>query len=141
MTTDDTATTCTAAVTGAFLQCLATQDADGLGEFFADEVDWFVPGDPRATPWVGVRSRASEVPAYFRQLWSALVPGRSVVTVDAVLADGVEAAVFATFEHVAAPTGRPFRTGVALRLTVTGGRITRLHLHEDTATVAAAFAG
>lgn len=82
----------------------------------------------------------SEVPAYFRDLWSALEPGKSVVSVTAVVTEGDEAVIFAVFDHVAAPTGRPFHTDVALRLTVVDGAVTRMHLFEDTAATAAAFA-
>lgn len=139
MSTTSPADVTTTDITTAFLQRLGAQDADGLGELFADEVDWFVPGDPRLTPWAGRRSRRSEVPAYFRTLWAALEPGRSVVSVEAVVTAGDDAAVFAVFDHVAAPTGRPFHTEAALHLTVTAGKITRMHLHEDTAAVAAAF--
>ena len=132
--------TTTAEMTNTFLARLGAQDAEGLGELFAEEIDWVVPGDPVLTPWAGTRSRRTEVPAYFRELWAALEPGKSVVSVEAVVTDGAEAVIFAVFDHVAAPTGRPFHTAVAMRLTVTDSQITRLHLFEDTAAVAAAFA-
>lgn len=131
--------TSTAEITDAFLQRLGAQDAEGIGRLFAEEIDWLVPGNPALTPWAGPRSRRSEVPGYFRDLWAALMPGRSAVMVDTVVIDGEEAVVFATFDHVAALTGRPFHTDAALRLTVTDGAITRMHLYEDSAAVAAAF--
>ena len=121
-----------------FLGRLDAQDAEGLGELFADAIDWVVPGSP-ALPWVGRRSTKSEVPDYFRTLWSGLEPGGSVVSVEAVITDGDEGVVFAVFDHVAAPTGRPFHTNVAMRLTLMEGKITRMHLYEDTAAVTAAF--
>lgn len=127
-------------ITTAFLERLGAQDAEGLGQLFADEIDWVVPGDPQLTPWAGKRSSRSEVPEYFRALWGALEPGKSVVSVDALVTEGDEAVVFAVFDHVAAPTGRPFHTDVAMRLTATDGKITRMHLFEDTAATAAAFA-
>lgn len=129
----------TAETTGAFLERLGAQDAEGLGELFADDIDWVVPGDP-SLPWVGKRSHKSEVPDYFRTLWAGLEPGKSVVSVSTIVTDGEESVIFAIFDHVAAPTGRPFHTDVAMRLTVTDGKIARLHLYEDTAAVAAAFA-
>ncbi|MEV7800057.1 nuclear transport factor 2 family protein [Microbacterium foliorum] len=132
--------TTTAEITGAFLERLGAQDAEGLGALFAEDIDWIVPGDPDLTPWAGRRTHRSEVPAYFRDLWSALVPGKSVVSVTAVVTEGDEAVIFAVFDHVAAPTGRPFHTDVALRLTVVDGAVTRMHLFEDTAATAAAFA-
>ncbi|WP_439031051.1 nuclear transport factor 2 family protein [Gordonia terrae] len=130
----------TAETTTAFLEQLGAQNADALGELFAEQIDWVVPGTASLTPWAGKRSHRSEVPDYFRALWSALEPGKSVVSVGAVVIDGEEAVVFATFDHVAAPTGRPFHTDVAMRLTVVAGKITRMHLFEDTAATAAAFA-
>lgn len=131
--------TTTAETTNAFLERLGAQDADGLGELFAEDIDWVVPGSP-ALPWVGTRSQRSEVPDYFRTLWAGLEPGKSVVSVESVVTDGNEAVIFAAFDHVAAPTGRTFHTDVAMRLTVTNGNITRMHLFEDTAAVEAAFA-
>ena len=126
--------------TNTFLERLGAQDAEGLGELFAEEIDWVVPGDPELTPWAGRRSRKSDVPAYFRALWAALEPGKSIVSVESVVTDGDEAVIFAVFDHVAAPTGRPFHTDVAMRLTAAEGKITRMHLYEDTAATAAAFA-
>lgn len=111
-----------------------------MGALFAEDIDWIVPGDADLTPWAGRRTHRSEVPAYFRDLWSALVPGKSVVSVTAVVTERDEAVIFAVFDHVAAPTGRPFHTDVALRLTVVDGAVTRMHLFEDTAATAAAFA-
>lgn len=124
----------------AFLQRLGAQDAEGLGQLFADDIDWFVPGNTDLTPWAGKRTRNSEVPEYFRSLWAAVEPGRSVVSVEGLVADGESAVIFAVFDHVAVPTGRPFHTDVALRLTISEGKITRMHLFEDTAATAAAYA-
>lgn len=132
--------TTTTETTNAFLERLGAQDAAGLGELFAEKIDWFVPGTPALTPWTGARSHGSEVPGYFHALWAALEPGKSVVTVEGVIIDSDEAVIFAAFDHVAASTSRPFHTDVAMRLTVTEGKITRMHLYEDTAAVAAAFA-
>lgn len=126
-------------ITTTFLERLGAQDADGLGDLFADQIDWVVQGDPELTPWVGKRSTKSEVPEYFRALWEALAPGQSLVSVDGIVASGDDAVIFAVFDHVAASTGRPFHTDVAMRLTAVDGKITRMHLFEDTAAVAAAF--
>lgn len=127
-------------ITTTFLERLGAQDADGLGELFADDIDWFVPGDPALTPWAGKRTRKSDVPQYFQALWGALEPGKSVVSVESIVVDGDQAVIFAVFDHVAAPTGRPFHTDVAMRLTAIDGKLTRMHLFEDTAATAAAYA-
>ena len=122
-----------------FLQRLAAADADGLGDLFADSIDWRVPGDT-ALPWVGARSHRSEVPAYFRSLWTGLDTGKSIVDIDGILVDGEDAVLLAHFSHVAAPTGKRFDTDVAMRLTVSGDKLVRLHLYEDTWAVSRAFA-
>jgi ketosteroid isomerase-like protein len=121
-----------------FLQRLAAADADGLGDLFAESIDWRVAGNTEL-PWVGTRSHRSEVPAYFRTLWTGLEPGKSVVNLDGILVDGEDAVLLAHFSHVAAPTGKRFDTDVAMRLTVSDDKLVRLHLYEDTWAVSTAF--
>lgn len=121
-----------------FLQKLALADAEGLGELFAESIDWRVPGDEQL-PWIGTRSRKQEVPEYFRTLWTGLEAGKSIVEFDRMLVDGEDAVLLAHFSHMAAPTQKRFDTDVAIRLTVTDGKIVRLHLYEDTFAVARAY--
>jgi hypothetical protein len=123
-----------------FVQRLAAGDAEGLGGLFAEAIDWRVPG-AEELPWTGTRTRKSEVPGYFRTLWTGLEAGRSVVDFDSILVDGDDAVLLARFSHVAAPTGRRFDTDVSIRLTVRDGDIVRLHLYEDTLAVAQAYQG
>lgn len=128
----------TSEVVNQFLRLLGAQDAEGIGELFHDEIDWYVPGDPRL-PWTGKRSRREDVPPYFRTLWGALTPNASVVDVEAILVDGDNAAVFSQFSHIALATGRRFDTPSALYIVVRDERIEKLHLYEDTGVVGAAF--
>ncbi|MFF1695072.1 nuclear transport factor 2 family protein [Streptomyces sp. NPDC058257] len=121
-----------------FLHLLAAADADGLADLFADDIDWFVPGDS-SLPWTGRRTRREQVAAYFRTMWPVFVEGESESRIDQVLVDGDEAALFGRFTHTVKSTGRRFTTPVAFRLTVRGGRIERLHLFEDTLAVARAM--
>jgi uncharacterized protein len=130
--------TTTARVMATFLNRLGEQDAEGIGELFADQIDWFVPGS-RALPWTGPRSRREQVADYFRTLWSAFVPGRSTATVDKVVVDGDEAVVFSRFSHTVEKNGRRLETPAALRLTIANGQIIRMHLYEDTLAVDEAF--
>lgn len=121
-----------------FVQRLGVGDAEGLGALFTESIDWRVPGNEKL-PWTGTRSQRSDVPEYFRTLWTGLEAGKSIVDFDTILVDGNDAVLLAHFSHVAAPTGKPFDTDVAMRLTVNGDKITRLHLYEDTLAVAKAF--
>ncbi|MGC4942632.1 nuclear transport factor 2 family protein [Kribbella sp. DT2] len=121
-----------------FLTRLAAQDADAVGELFADDIDWQVPGNP-SLPWTGAREHGSDVPVFLRTMWSHFVEGRSEVRLDDIAVDGETAVVFAQLTHTAAPTGRPFTTAAALRFRVVDGQIVKLHLYEDTHAVSAAF--
>lgn len=121
-----------------FLEGLGAQDADGIQALFADDIDWFVPGNSEL-PWTGTRSRGFDVADYFRTLWAGLEPGKSIVALGKVLISGDDGVILAHFTHTAAPTGRVFETRVALHLTVAHGKIVSLHLYEDTLAVSKAF--
>jgi ketosteroid isomerase-like protein len=128
----------TAEVVNEYLRRLDERDADGVGELFAEEIDWYVPGHSEL-PWTDRRSRRAEVPEYLNTLWRHFEPGKSTATLEKVLIDGEDAAIFLDFQHTVVRTGRAFRTPVAMRLQVKGGRIVTMHLFEDTATVSNAF--
>lgn len=122
-----------------YLQKLGEQDVEGIVANFADEIDWFVPGD-QALPWVGRRTQRKEIKEYFPTLWSHLEPGESRVELHKIVVNGNDAVVLASFDHVVARNGRPFHTDVVMHVTVEQNRITVMHLYEDTLAVARAFA-
>lgn len=121
-----------------FLDRLGAQDAEGLEELFADEIDWYVPGSA-TLPWTGTRSKRTHVAEYFHTMWPAFVRGQSTAEPGTVVVDGADAVVFARFAHTVVATGRRFETPVAFHFTVVDGKITRMHLYEDTLAVSDAF--
>jgi hypothetical protein len=121
-----------------FMGRLGEQDADGIGELFADEIDWYVPGS-KALPWTGPRSRREHVAEYFRTMWPAFVPGQSTAAVDKVVINGDDAVVFSSFSHTVAKNGKKLNTPAAMHLTIANGQIVRMHLYEDTLAVHEAF--
>jgi hypothetical protein len=124
-------------VTG-FFGRLAARDPDGMAEHFAQDIDWYVPGDP-ALPWIGRRARRADVANYFRTMWPHFEPGKSTASVEKLIVSGNDAVMLGTFSHTAAGTGRSFTTPVAMHLAVAGGKIVRLYLYEDTWAVSKAF--
>lgn len=130
----------TAELVSAFLQRLDDGDAEGVGELFAEEIDWYVPGREEVS-WAGRRSRRAEVSEYFLTMWSHFEPGKSTATMDRILIDGSGAAVFATFEHTFIKSGRSLVNPMAMRLEVSDGEIVKMHLYEDTEAVSTAFFG
>jgi uncharacterized protein len=125
-------------IMASFMDRLGEQDAEGIGELFADEIDWYVPGS-ETLPWTGPRSRREHVAEYFRTMWPAFVPGQSTATLDKIVIDGDDAVVFSSFTHTVARNGRRLTTPAALHLTIADGQIMRLHLYEDTLAVYQAF--
>ncbi|MFJ4481517.1 nuclear transport factor 2 family protein [Streptomyces longwoodensis] len=134
--TTDTQTSRT--VAEKFLERLGRQDPDGIQELFSEEIDWYVPGSD-ALPWTGRRTRREEVAPYFSTLWQHLAHGQSKVVLERFLVDGSDVVLLAVFTHTAAPTSKEFTTPVAMHLAIEDGRIARMHLYEDTLTVAEAF--
>ena len=121
-----------------FLQALGSKDADGVGALFADEIDWYVPGNP-GLPWTGSRTRGSEVADYFRTMWPHFDPAKSTVELNKLVVSGEDAVIFATFGHTALSTGRSWVTPAVLHLVVADGKFVRMHLSEDTEAVTKAF--
>ncbi len=134
-----TSTYTTGEIVEALLERLGTQDADGAAELFAQDIDWFVPGDPDDLPWTGQRSRREHVPEYLRTLWANFVPGESSADIDKILVDGDEAVIFSTFKHKVEKNGNTLLVSTAMRIVVDGGKIVKMHLYEDTAAVRDAF--
>jgi uncharacterized protein len=121
-----------------FLDRLGARDAEGIGELFADDIDWFVSGS-QSLPWTGARSTREEVAEYFNTMWPAFVSGQSTATLETVVIGGNDAVIFVTFGHTVAKNGKRFTTPAALHLTVEKGQIVRMHLYEDTLAVYDAF--
>ena len=121
-----------------FLERLGRQDPDGIQELFCEAIDWHVPGSD-ALPWTGRRTRREDVAPYFTTMWPHFAPGRSTVVLERVIVDGGDVVLLAVFTHTAVVSGKEFTTPVAMHLVVEDGRIVRMHLYEDTLTVAEAF--
>ncbi|MGW1840553.1 nuclear transport factor 2 family protein [Streptomyces sp. NPDC002067] len=121
-----------------FVERLGRQDPDGIQELFAEEIDWHVQGSAEL-PWTGRRTRREEVAPYFTTMWPHFAAGRSRAELERVLVDGGDAVLLAVFTHTVAANGEEFTTPVAIHLAVEDGRIVRMHLYEDTLTVAGAF--
>ncbi|MDA0566720.1 nuclear transport factor 2 family protein [Streptomonospora sp. S1-112] len=126
------------AVAEKFLERLGRQDPDGIQELFSEEIDWHVPGSG-ALPWTGRRTRREEVAPYFTTMWPHFAHGRSKVVLERLIVDGGDVVLLAVFTHTAVTSGKEFTTPVAMHLAVEDGRIVRMHLYEDTLTVAKAF--
>ena len=130
----------TATIVAALLNRLEAGDATGVGELFAEEIDWYVPG-PDDLPWTGRRTRPEEVSEFFLTLMSQFKPDTSTTTLDRILIDGDGAAIFTTVERTFASSGLSFTNPMVMLLEVGDAKIVKLHMYEDTRTIANAYYG
>jgi ketosteroid isomerase-like protein len=116
------ALTDTRATVQEFFRRLGTWEADAVGELFADDVDWLVPG-ASSLPWVGRRARREEVPEHLTTMWSHFHTDQSTASIDRIVVEGEQAVGLGSFSHVANTTGRRSTTPVATHITVRQGCI------------------
>lgn len=128
----------TIALLKTFLERLNAHDADGIAALFSDQIAWYVPGN-KVRPWVGMGSRREHVARYFRTMWPYFEEGKTVVAPGNLVISGDDAVAFAAFTHTVESNGRSYQTQVALQLTISGSKIVRLNLYEDTWVVSGAF--
>ena len=117
---------------------LGKGDIDGALDVFADPVDMAVHGSP-LVPWLGRRSSHIQVVEFFSLIHNMCTPER--FEVEKIVVDGDEAVVLGEFAYLVNETGRIFESTFALRLTVSDGRVTRYHMHEDSYAIHLAFGG
>lgn len=122
-----------------FVERLGRQDQDGIQELFADQIDWYVPGSD-SLPWTGRRTRRDEVASFFTTMWPHYVTGESKVSLERIVVDDTDVILLGAFTHTIASSSRVFTTPSAMHLVVEDGRITRMHLYEDTLLIEQAFA-
>lgn len=108
-------------------------------DLFARDVDWDIPGDPNAVPWIGPRRDRAAVGVFYRELAAHLTPERFEVR--RLLADHEEAVAIGELASRVKATGRRMETPFAIVLTVRDGRIVRYRMLEDSHAVAVAASG
>ena len=122
----------------AFFSHVAEGELDRAIALFTDQVDWLIPGD-ESLAWTGARSRPAEIAEVLTTIGGLHVPGESVSEIRQILVDGSDAVVLGRIAHTTLGTGRRYDMLVAFHLTVRDGRITRLHMYEDSYLVSQAF--
>ncbi|NEY34918.1 DUF4440 domain-containing protein [Streptomyces sp. PRKS01-65] len=135
--TAQSVTDATRAVVQEFLSARVAGDTERLVELFADKVDWMLADNP-SVPWIRPRSTPTECAAQFTELMEHTVPEDMRASVETVLVDGSDAALFGHLSGTVRATGKTFEGPYALRLTVEDGRITRHHLYENSLSISQA---
>ncbi len=96
---------------------------------FADPVDWHIPGNEALAPWLGRRTRRSEIEPFFRLLGGSIDPVRAEL--QHVLVEGETAIATGEFASRMLATGKIFESIFFAHFTVRDGLIVRYRLLED----------
>ena len=105
-------------------------------ELFAEDVDWDIPGNLDAVPWIGPRHNREAVGNFYRELYEQLIPER--FEIHRILSDADTAVVLGELASRVKATDRLIETPFAFVLTVKHGKIVRHRMMEDSQAVAAA---
>jgi len=114
-----------------FFASIASGDLDRAMSLLTEDVDWLIPGN-ESLPWTGRRTRREEIPEVLAIIGGLHVPGESEAETYKTLVDGPDAVRLGRIAHTVKSTGARYNMLVAFHLTVTAGRISRLHMYEDT---------
>jgi ketosteroid isomerase-like protein len=115
-----------------YMQALAKRNTSEVLAFFAPEVDWYIPGDEQAAPWLGRRNR-SGLQDFFQLLWNNTVPVSA--TISQVMDSGNDVIIAGEFSTRMLATGRIMESLFFIHLTIENGLITRYRLLEDSLAV------
>lgn len=123
-------------VTELFKQMSAGAEPSELAGYYAEDVDWFIPGNTAVVPWIGRKTGRAGVAEFFTQLRELTASGQFAV--DTILGDGDRCVVLGSLRTEVLATGRNIDSDFAFDVAIRDGLITRYHMFEDTWAVATA---
>lgn len=121
-----------------FFRRMGTREPEQIAALFADDVDWFIPGNQEVAPWVGRRGTRAEVADFYRLLFAAVTP--LGFELQHLLVDGEVAIATGEFASRMNRTGRVLESLFSIDFTVRDGRIVRYRLMEDSHAVVVSLA-
>ena len=112
-----------------FIQALAGRSLENLIPLFAEDVDWFIPGNQELAPWLGKRNTKEEVQEFFKLLWKNTEPVS--VQVDHILAEDNFAIIVGEFSTQMLQTGKTVSSIFSIHVTIENSLIARYRVQED----------
>lgn len=112
-----------------YLQALTARNLHVMHTLFANEVDWYIPGNSDVAPWVGRRKTKQEVMDFFRLLWKNTIPIGA--NIDHIFVDGKKAVISGDFKTGMLQTDKICDSLFFIQLTVENGVIVKYYLLED----------
>jgi ketosteroid isomerase-like protein len=114
----------------------AGSEPEEIAALFSADVQFEVPGDVGALPWIGCKTGRGAVSDFIRDTRSLLE--RVSFDVQGILADADRAVIFGDLVSKVNATGKMIESPFALILNVSAGKITRFQMLEDTFAVSRA---
>lgn len=112
-----------------FFKHLTSRDLPQLLSLFAEQVDWYIPGDADAAPWLGRRNNRAQVEDFYQLLWKNTQP--LTADVELLLTNENSAVITGTFSTKMLATNKVVNSPFSIQITFTDGLITRYVLMED----------
>lgn len=120
-----------------YLQVLSSRDMHAIQNFFAEEVDWYIPGNEDLVSWIGIRSTKDEILDFFDDLWKQTQPLSA--RIDHILVDGDIAVVCGEFSSKILRSGKILNSIFSIQLTIENNLITRYRFLEDSYALSEAY--
>jgi uncharacterized protein len=111
-------------------------EPDEIAELFSADIQFEVPGDVGALPWIGRWTGRAAVSNFIRDTRHLIERVR--FEVQGILADEGRAVIFGYLASKVNATGKMIESPFALILNVSDGKITRFQMLEDTFAVSRA---
>ncbi|MBV6688043.1 nuclear transport factor 2 family protein [Xanthomonas euvesicatoria pv. physalidis] len=109
---------------------------EAIAAMFSADLQWHIPGDPSALPWIGRRSGRGAVEAFVRD--SGTLMERIPFEVHDLLASNDRAVIVGELASRITASGKLIETPFTIVLTITGNEISHFLMLEDSFAVAAA---
>jgi ketosteroid isomerase-like protein len=109
---------------------------DNVAALFSEDLEWEIPGDVGALPWLGKKKGRGAVEEFIRD--TASMVERRRFDVNDILADEQRVVILGELATRVKRTNRTIEGPFAIILSISGGRITRLQMLEDSFAVSQA---
>lgn len=111
-------------------------EPEKIAELFSPELDWNIPGDVSALPWIGKKTGHGAVRDFVSGMRELLEPLR--FNVYDVLVNDTRAVILGDLASRLKRTGKSVDQDFAIVLTVAGGKVVRFLMLEDSFAVSRA---
>lgn len=112
-----------------FYRALADKKLETITQLFAESIDWDIPGNEELAPWLGKRTKRTEVADFFKLLWQSIEPISAQI--DHILVDGDFAIAAGHFSSRMNRSGQIYSSMFSAHFTVKNSQIVRYRLQED----------